>query len=145
MGGGFTLAGDTQDLARHLHGFNRQIGRAMKTDKTPPRNAQRIYRVGELPKDRTPAHYRITRRDGEAVTVTLQKRRRQILDLLMQGPVYCASPVRISDIVCVLKHELGLDVETVIYPGNRQAGAGDYGIYFLRSAVARLDGLEVAA
>ncbi|MCW3784344.1 hypothetical protein [Defluviimonas salinarum] len=117
----------------------------MKPNNTPPRNAQRIYRVGDLPKDRSPAQYRITRRDGETVTANLRKRRRQILDLLMQGPVYCASPVRISDIVCILKHECGLDVETVFYPGDKEAGAGDFGVYFLHSAVARLDGVGVAA
>lgn len=107
--------------------------------RTPPRNAQRIFRVADLPKDRRPAQFRITRKDGARVPVILQKRRRQILELLMRGPVFCASPVRISDIVHLLKRETGLDVKTEYFPGDKQSGAGDYGVYFLRSHVARLE------
>lgn len=114
-------------------------------DKTPPANARRIFRVADLPKDRGAARYQITRRNGETSTVILHKRRRQILDLLRRGPVFCASPVRISDIVCILKHECGLEVETVFFPGEKVNGAGDFGIYFLRSQVTQLDGQGVAA
>lgn len=112
----------------------------MKTlHRLPPRNAQRIYRVADLPKDCRPAQFRITREDGESRLISLKKRCRQIAELLMRGPVYCASPVRISDIVCILKHKFGLDVETLYFPGDKQTGAGDYGVYFLRSHVARLE------
>lgn len=63
----------------------------------------------------------------------------------MQGPVYCASPVRISDIVFVLKRENGLEVDTEFYPGDPETGAGQYGVYFLKSRVRRLIRQEVAA
>lgn len=114
-------------------------------DKTPPRNAQRIFCVADLPKDRRAACFHITRKDGETLPVILHKRRRQIMELLMRGPVYCASPVRISDIVCILKHECSLEVETVFYHGDKTTGAGDFGVYFLRSQVTRLDGQGMAA
>lgn len=116
-----------------------------RSSQTPPRNAQRIFRVEDLPKDRRAARYQITRKNGETSTVILHKRRRQILELLMRGPVFCASLVRVSDIVCILKHECGLEVETVFFPGEKVNGAGDFGIYFLRSQVTRLDAQEVTA
>jgi hypothetical protein len=110
-----------------------------KTILTPPRCAQRVYRVADLPTKRLPAQYRIET-EGKAPAVhVLQKRRRQIIDLLIAGPVFCASTVRISDVVCILKHEFGLDVKTEIYPGDRINGAGDYGVYFLVSKVTRVE------
>lgn len=113
--------------------------------KIPPHNAKRVLRVADLPKDRNPAQFEITNANSKSRVVILDKRRRQILELLASGPVYCASPVRISDVVYVLKREIGLEVETEFYPGDRAAGAGDFGVYFLRSRVRRLDGQEVAA
>jgi hypothetical protein len=72
----------------------------------------------------------------------LHKRRRQILELLMRGPVFCASTVRISDVVFVLKTKNGVDVKTECFPGDDMAGAGRFGVYYLHSSVARIDGVE---
>lgn len=116
-----------------------------KSKKSPPRHAKRVNRVADLPSDRNPATFEIVNEHGKCRIVILDKRRRQILELLTIGPVYCASPVRISDIVHVLKREIGLEVDTEFYPGDRATGAGDFGVYFLRSRVRRLDGREVAA
>ncbi|TNF12798.1 MAG: hypothetical protein EP320_11065 [Rhodobacteraceae bacterium] len=113
--------------------------------KLPPRDAKRIYRAADLPKERDPAQFEIISANSKSRVVILDKRRRQILELLARGPVYCASPVRISDVVYVLKREIGLEVETEFYPGDRATGTGDFGVYFLRSRVRRLDGQEVAA
>lgn len=110
----------------------------------PPTNAQRIWRVSDLPRARAPQTYRITNTDGSEINVTLQNRRRQVLELLVKGPVYCASPVRLSDTVHVLKHENGLEVHTEFYPGDIETGAGTYGVYFLKSRVVRLSALEAA-
>jgi hypothetical protein len=111
----------------------------------PPANAQRIWRVADLPKNRAPAHYVITNDGDEPITVLLSKRRRQVMDLLKQGSVYCASPVRISDIVHLLKRETGVVVDTEYYPGDHETGAGTYGVYVLKSKVTLLDKDEVAA
>lgn len=111
----------------------------------PPANAQRIWRVADLPKERAPAHYLIACGDGAPTKVLLSKRRRQVMELLKQGPVYCASPVRISDIVHLLKRETGVIVDTEYYPGDSETGAGTYGVYFLRSTVTPIQHDEVAA
>ena len=113
--------------------------------KTPPPSAQRIWRVADLPKHRDPAWYGIRTGDEPERAYLLCKRQRQIMDLLIAGPVYCASPVRISDVVHILKRETGLAVETEFYPGDSETGAGTYGVYFLTSRVRRLAAQEVAA
>ncbi|MBL6427871.1 MAG: hypothetical protein HOY44_10130 [Maritimibacter sp.] len=111
----------------------------------PPASTQRIWRVADLPKDRAPARYLIEDDDGDPTTALLSKRRRQVMELLKQGPVYCASPVRISDIVHLLKRETGVIVDTEYYPGDTETGAGTYGVYFLRSTVNLIQHNEVAA
>jgi len=113
--------------------------------KKAPKDAQRIWRVSDLPKNRNPAWYAITHENGKTETYVLDKRRRQVIDLLVRGPVYCASPVRLSDIVHVLKRETGLNVHTEFYAGDPDTGTGAYGVYFLLSVVERIDGSEVAA
>ena len=114
-------------------------------ETNPPRETQRVMRISDLPSNRRPARFLISNQGGETQTVVLSKRRRQIIELLMRGPVYCASPVRISDIVSVLKHETCIDIHTEFYAGDRDIGAGDYGVYFLRSTVCRIDDVEAAA
>ena len=117
----------------------------MANEQKPTKNTQRIMRVADLPQARDQAMYQIQNGDQKPRVAALDKRKRQIMDLLMQGPVYCASPVRISDVVHILKRETGLEVETRFYPGDKATGAGDYGVYFLKSQVRLLNGLGVAA
>ena len=118
----------------------------MAKSKSKPNTAiQRIMRVADLPQERDKAPYEISNAGEKPKVAILQKRQRQIVDLLINGPVYCASPVRISDVVHILKREVGLRVDTTMYPGNPETGAGDYGIYTLISTVRRVDDVEVAA
>ncbi|MEO1143784.1 MAG: hypothetical protein AAFW66_15825 [Pseudomonadota bacterium] len=107
--------------------------------------AKRIHRVADLPYDRSPAEYLVTAENSETKTVSLQKRKRQVLDLLMQAPLYAASPVRLSDMVHLLKLEDGIDIETVMFPGDPGTGTTRYGIYVLRSMVERLSEHREAA
>lgn len=116
-----------------------------ETPKYPPANAQRIARVADLPQNRDEAQYGVTNGAMPEKVYTLRKRQRQVMDLLMAGPVYCASPVRLSDVVHILKREIGIEVETRFYPGDKETGSGDYGIYFLQSEVRRVLRSEVAA
>ena len=118
----------------------------MKQKSNHPINARRIMRVTDLPQDRGPAKYEIRNGEGKPRVVTLSKRQRQIIDLLREGPVHCASPVRLSDTVHILKCGIGLDVKTEMFPGDPKTGSGAYGVYLLRSRVTPL-GLksEVAA
>lgn len=129
--------------ARRFPSIKKETSR-MKNDK-PPSNSQRVHRVADLPPERGPTTYVIVNNDEDPKTMTLQKRKRQIMDLLLQGPVYCASPVRISDIIHILKREIGLDVETKFYAGDKATGSGDYGVYFLKSRVHRSQPQQVAA
>lgn len=50
--------------------------------------------------------------DGKEIT--LSKRKRQVVDTLINHPIYCASTVRISDVVSRLKSENGIEIATEI-------------------------------
>lgn len=115
----------------------------MKSETTqqttrPPAGTIRVMRVADLPRNRGPWAYEVTNLGQSPFTAVFCKRQRQALDLLMRGPVYCASPVRLSDIVFILKRERGLDIHTEHYPGDSDTGSGAYGVYFLRSKVRRI-------
>jgi hypothetical protein len=116
-----------------------------ETSKHPHSYAQRIARVADLPQNPEEAQYGFTKGDLPAKVYARRRRQRQVMDLLMAGPVYCASPVRLSDVVHVLKREIGIEVETRFYTGNKETGTGDYGICFLISKVHRMAPSEVAA
>lgn len=116
-----------------------------ETKKYPPNSTQRIMRVADLPPNRDMAQYSVQNEDGPEAVYTLSKRQRQVMDLLLAGPVYCASPVRLSDVVHILKREIDIEVETRFYPGDKETGSGDYGVYFLISKVCRVEPSEVAA
>ena len=115
-----------------------------KPAEKPPANSQMIWGVKGLSSGREPREYEIHDNDGGVRLITLSKRIRQVLDTLMRGPVHCASPVRISDMVYLLREDYGLDIETKMYPGDPATGAGTYGVYFLRSDVRVID-RELAA
>lgn len=119
------------------------------TEKTnhlkPPQNTRRIWRVADLPSNRDDGWYEILNENEPPRHVLLRKRQRQVIDLLRSGPVYCASPVRLSDIVHVLKREAGLRVHTEYFPGDTETGAGTYGVYTLISKVRPIVPQEVAA
>jgi hypothetical protein len=89
----------------------------------PPANAQRVNAWCDLPLARDPARYRITNPNGQTHEITLKLGNRQILEGLMCAPMYCASPVRVSDRVLILKTEFGIAVETKDYePENEFKG-----------------------
>jgi hypothetical protein len=98
----------------------------------------------DLPQNRTPAHFRITCKDGSVVEITLSKRKRQVLELLCRRKVFCASPVRISQFVCLLKHEDGINIFTEIFTEETSTECGKYGIYRLDDEVEYLGEVEFA-
>jgi hypothetical protein len=71
-----------------------------------------VMSVKDLTPDRTPARYEVTKADGSKSLVTLEKRKRQIVDTLLMRPRYCASTVRLGDGVFRLKSDHGLRAET---------------------------------
>lgn len=114
--------------------------KTLKTNRTrPPANALRVKAWRDLPRAIKPARYRITGIDGDTRTITLTKGNRIVLDALLAQPVFCASPVRISDRVCVLRHEYGVPITKEMYEHDRVTDRAKYGVYFLLGGVVRLD------
>lgn len=117
----------------------------MKTTTTtnptrPPANALRVEAWRDLPSDRAPARYKITGDDGAVHQITLTKGNRIILDALINQPVYCASPVRISDRVCILRHEYRVPIIKEMFDNDAATDRAKFGVYFLNGRVERLSG-----
>lgn len=108
----------------------------MSKNTQPPKNTLRAWSSRDLSQDREVAKFRVQNADGSESTIVAEKRVRQVLDSLRETPIYCASPVRISETVRVLRHELGVEIETERYDGNN----GQYGVYFLTSQVTPISG-----
>jgi hypothetical protein len=108
------------------------------TPMRPPANALRVAAWRDLPIDRQQARYKITGNDGDTRTITLAKGNRIILDALIAQPVFCASPVRISDRVCILRHEYGVPIIKEMYENDAATDRARFGIYFLDGRVERL-------
>jgi hypothetical protein len=104
----------------------------------PPANALRVEAWRDLPKDGAVAHYKITSEDGDVSVITLAKGNRIILDALLNQPVYCASPVRISDRVCVLRREYCVPITKEMYKNDAATDRAKFGVYFLKGNVERL-------
>lgn len=98
----------------------------------------------DLPRNRMPARYKVTRPDGTVVEKTFSKRKRQTIELLCQSKVFCASPVRISQHVCLLKHEDNIDIFTESHKDKNNDEHGKYGIYRLEDKVEYLGEVGLA-
>jgi len=106
----------------------------------PPSNALRVEAWRDLPKDGAAARYKITREDGGVSVIMLAKGNRIILDALLRQPVYCASPVRVSNRDCILIHKYGVPITLEMYQNDEETGRDKFGVYFLNGHVLRLDG-----
>ncbi|RYH08828.1 hypothetical protein [Tropicimonas sp. IMCC6043] len=118
----------------------------MKTNSstTPPKNAQRILSWADLPPAADSATYELISTTGETRTVTLKGGNRRVLEGLMRGPLYCASPVRVSDRVMVLKRDHGVTIRTEVFESDGTTECERFGIYFLDDEVRGV-GFEEAA
>ncbi|MFU1605738.1 hypothetical protein ACM25O_04255 [Sulfitobacter pontiacus] len=79
-----------------------------------------ILSAADLPEARGRARYRVTDVDGRSAEVVLDKRKRQVVDALVAGELYCASTVRIGDIVFRLKEDNRLHAETKTLSNGRK-------------------------
>ncbi|MEM9910378.1 MAG: hypothetical protein AAF922_06300 [Pseudomonadota bacterium] len=75
-----------------------------------------IMSVPELSGTGASTAYRI---DGET-DITLSKRWQRMIETLKQGPVFCASPVRLSDAVFVLRSQYGVEIDTLQTEAGRK-------------------------
>ena len=103
----------------------------------PPSNAKRIYRWDDLPDAKGIERYIVNPNDANAEEIKLAKRKRQVLEGLMQGPIYAASYCRLSDQVMPLRRDYGLEIETTIYRHDDATGREKFGLYTLQSKVCR--------
>ncbi len=108
------------------------------TPTRPPANALRVEAWRDLPTDRNQARYKITGADGDTRMITLKKGNRIILDALIAQPVFCASPVRISDRVCILRHDYGVPIIKRMYENDAATDRAKFGVYFLDGCVEHL-------
>lgn len=106
----------------------------------PPANARRNNRWRDFPNTISPAQYRVTDETGETRTVTVSKNKRRVLEGLMQAPMYCASPVRISDLVHILKRDYGVDIAMDLYANDSDTDRAKFGVYTLKSKVELING-----
>lgn len=109
-----------------------------KTETKPPENTQWVISRRDLPSRRGSARYEVRKADEKCETITLSNRKRQVLDALMRSPVFCASPVRLSDIVLLLRNETGIGIETEFFQENDGIENTRFGIYVLTDRVRYL-------
>lgn len=52
--------------------------------------------------------------------ITISKRWHEVFAAVRIGPIFCASPVRLSDAVCVLRRDYQVPIETDTTPEGRK-------------------------
>jgi hypothetical protein len=112
----------------------------IQTTDRPPANTLRAMAWRDLPNQTAPARYKIIGENGETKTITIANGNRVILDALINQPVYCASPVRISDRVCILRRDYGVPITKKMYANDAATDRAKFGVYFLDGNVRRIDG-----
>ena len=101
----------------------------------------RVTEWKDLPSNKESARFRVISDAGDERVITLSKNKRRILEGLMKQPIYAASPVRISDVVHLLKGEQGLSIKTEMYANDRETDRAKFGVYFLTDQVERIGGV----
>lgn len=113
----------------------------MKTDnqpKLPDSGTRWIMNRLDLPQRYADGRFLVTKADGTSFEVILSKRNRQVLEALMHSPLYCASPIRLSDKVLLLRHEFGINIATTFYDDENGPVTTRYGVYTLVDGVTYL-------
>ena len=113
-----------------------------RTHNRPPANALRVEAWRDLPPDATRARYKIIGANGETRLIALANGNRIILDALIKQPVFCASPVRISDVVSILKRSYGVPIDKKMYENDAAPSKARFGVYFLDGGVERIADTE---
>ncbi len=102
---------------------------------TPPTNTRWIMGQMNLPQNYGIGHFEIKRADSAGRSIAVSKRLRQVLEALVIGPLYCASAVRLSHYVDVLRDDHGVNIETIWFSDNKGPIKTRYGVYVLRDEV----------
>lgn len=108
------------------------------TKARPPSTALRVKAWRDLPTNGAPARYKITAHDGNVHEIIVAKGNRIILDALLEQPVFCASPVRISDRVCILRHQYHVPIAKEMFENDAATDRAKFGVYFIDAKVERI-------
>lgn len=91
-----------------------------------------VLSLRDISPHRGKAEYELPDKDGRPRRVVLDKRKRQVIDtMLFQGPLYCASTVRIGDIVFRLKEDDEVFCTTETTLEGRRFYAAPVGMRFI--------------
>ena len=113
--------------------------------KQPPKSARRIGKWDDLNYPTSPGLFRVTGLGEDPRTFVASKHMRQVLEGLMNHPIYAASYCRISDQVLPLRRDQGVNIRCDMYSDDKETGRSRYGVYVLESQVERVEESEVAA
>ena len=111
-----------------------------KRSSTPPVNTRWIMGDRDLPQNYGDAQFNVADDDNPDLVITVSKRMRQTLEALIVGPVYCASPIRLSHYVDILRDDHRIKIETLWFTDSKGPMKTRYGVYKLLSEIK-----EVAA
>lgn len=108
-----------------------------------PNGTRWIMSRAALSPHRGPQAYEVTRDGAEPFTITLDKRQRQVVDTLRKSPLRCASPVRLSDVVHIVKRDHKLQIETEFFTELDTPDPATFGVYVLTDKLRPVSGMEV--
>lgn len=83
-----------------------------KFKKKSPKDTRWIMSRRDLPQTRVPSSYLLKKETGDERTITLSHRYLQVFEALRIGPIHCASPLRLSDAVLILRRDYEVDIVT---------------------------------
>jgi hypothetical protein len=98
-------------------------------------SARQIILRNDLPQARGFARYVWVDSQGDEHSATLNKRNRQVLDAISAGPLFCASPVRVSHSVMCLRRDFGLPIEIEVFTESDGDEKLTFGVYYLAAPV----------
>lgn len=90
-----------------------------------------VLSLRDISRHRSLGEYELPGDDGETRRVFLRKRKRQFIDTVLNGPLYCASTVRLGDIVFRLKEDDEVYCTTETTDEGRKYYAAPKGMRFV--------------
>ncbi|WP_299503246.1 hypothetical protein [uncultured Roseobacter sp.] len=96
-----------------------------------------ILSVRDLPQKRGLGRYSVEIPDGPTKQIITDKRKRQVIDAMLEGPLFCASTVRLGDAVFRLKQDHDFHTKTERLDNGRKYYALPGKVTFLGEVVAK--------
>lgn len=99
-----------------------------------------VLSLRDLSQETAPGCYRVTPDEGEAFEVIIRDRKRQVVDTMIKTDLFCASTVRIGDVVFRLKEDNGLHAKTKSLPNGRKYYSLDGTVEYLGPVLNHANG-----